>query len=178
MNFNFLAKLDVRAAAQELANTDAPQWDAFTLRQTFRGTAHGDTKCIPLRGAFPFSNSYSPDANRNLLPAAEDYPHTRALLNDTLSHLNVTSVGNVMAVALLPGGMITPHIDEGPYADAFERFHIVLSASTGNWFQVGQDIAYPAPGDVFFFNHREMHSAGNPTAEVRIHLIVDVTLKD
>ena len=78
----------------------------------------------------------------------------------------------------MPGGLVAAHSDIGEYAEHFERFHIVLTSETGNWFQVGNDIAYPQPGSLFFFNHREVHSVGNPTQEARIHLIVDVTLKD
>lgn len=178
MNFDFITTLDVRLAAAELANIDAPQWDAFTLRQSIPGTAHGDTKCIPLRGALAFTDSFIVDAPRSLYAYAADYPHTCALVNEALRHLNVAAVGNVLAVALMPGGLVTPHQDEGEYAEHFERFHIVLTSETGNWFQVGNDIAYPQPGGLFFFNHREVHSVGNPTKEARIHLIVDVTLKD
>ena len=178
MNLYFITTLDVRLAAAELANIDAPQWDAFTLRQTIDGTAHGDTKCIPLRGALAFTDSFHVDVSRSLYTYAIYYPHTCALINEALRQLNVATVGNVLAVALTPGGLVTPHRDEGGYAEHFERFHIVLTSATGNWFQVGNDLAYPGPGDLFFFNHREVHSVGNPTQEARIHLIVDVTLKE
>lgn len=179
MNFDFVAKLDVSKAAKELAINSAPYWDAFTTRQAFTGSPHVDTKCIPIRGALSFLDSYKPTAKRSITPYGRWFPHTRALVNEALKGLPVTSVGNVLAVALKPGGFIQPHIDEGDYPTHFERFHIVVTSPPENWFKAGDEYAFPATGDVFFFNHRVTHSVGNPSeTEWRIHLIVDVTLKD
>jgi len=179
MNFDFVARgLNVEAAASELADISAPLWDAFTTRQTYPGSAHVDTKCIPLRGAFPLADSFKLKSSRQRLAYGDDLPHTLALVNRVLDGLPVKEVGNVLAVALLPGGFITEHSDQGEYAEHFERFHIVLTSKPGNWFKVDTQYAFPIPGDVFFFNHRSPHSVGNPSDEARIHLIVDVTLRE
>lgn len=179
MNFDFIAKVDTTKAAKELAIKSAPFWDAFTTRQAFAGSPHVDTKCIPLRGSSSFVNSYKPHAKRKATEYAAHLPHTRALVNHVLKRMNVRTVGNVLAVALKPGGYILPHIDEGDYPDHFERFHIVVTSPEGNWFKAAEEFAYPEVGDVFFFNHRAPHSVYNPSPdEWRIHIIVDVTLKE
>jgi hypothetical protein len=81
-------------------------------------------------------------------------------------------------VALKPGGVILPHYDGGVYADHFERFHICVTSPILNWFSCEDELRFPKRGDVFFFNHRVTHQAGNPSDKERVHLIVDVTLKD
>ena len=177
MKFNTFASVDTRRAAQELAMT-APQWDAFKSRQTFPGSPHVDTKCIPLRGASSFLDSYYPKAKRRATTYAKQLPHTAALVNGVLKHMNVATVGNVLAVALRPGGYIRPHIDEGAYPEHFDRFHIAVTSPDECYFCVDGDFFFPKQGDAFFFNHRVTHSVGNPSAEWRVHIIVDVTLKE
>lgn len=178
-HFDFLANVDVSAAAKELAIT-SPRWDAMVLRQSFAGSAHKDTKCIPLRGASSFVTSYEvhPKGGRRMTPAAMQLPHTRALMNKVLGSLNISELGNVLAVAFGPGGYIRPHIDEGVYADYFDRFHICITAPKGHWLQCDGEYAFPHAGDVFHFNHRVEHSGGNPSDEWRIHLIFDARLKE
>ncbi len=178
MNFNILTRVPVEAALRELQDTTAPQWDACTIRQSYPGSAHVDTKCIPLRGSLSFADSYDPSANRMRYVHTYNLPHTIGLVNKVLAGLSSDSVGNVMAVALMPGGVIREHLDHGAYADHFERLHIVLSSPKGSWFMCGGERYEPEPGDVFLFNHHLLHSAGNPTTEARIHLIVDLTFKD
>ena len=177
-NFDVVGNVSTTAAAHELALANAPHWDAFTTRQRFPGSPHSDTKCIPLRGASAFLESYKPLVARKATVFSAYLPHTVALVNKVLNGLPVLTVGNVLAVALMPGGQITPHIDEGDYPTHFERFHIVVTSPTGNWFKCGEEVFMPNPGDIFFFNHRLTHSVGNPSSEARIHLIVDVTLKE
>lgn len=174
--FDVVGNVDTRAAARELAH--APHWDAFTSRQRFPGSPHDETKCIPLRGASAFLESYTPSAKRKATPFSAYLPHTVALVNKVLDGLPVLTVGNVLAVALMPGGTVKPHIDEGAYPTHFERFHIAVTSPDGNWFKCDDEVFHPLPGDIFFFNHRLTHSVGNPSNEARIHLIVDVTLKE
>lgn len=176
MNFDRVGKIDTSLAAAELDRH--PLWQQFTVRQNFPGSAHIATQCIPLRGAATFLKSYEPRAKRWRTPASHFLPHTTALVNRVLAGLPVTSVGNVLAVSLRPGGEVLPHIDEGAYPDHFERFHIAVTSPQGNWFKVDGEVFSPEQGDIFFFNHRVTHSVGNPSEDARIHIIVDVTLKE
>jgi len=101
-----------------------------------------------------------------------------AITNRVLSGLNVESVGNVLLVGLRPGGVVAEHIDDGEYAARFTRIHIVVASQPGNWFKVNGETYFPEVGDIFQFNHHTPHSVGNPTERTRVHLIVDLTLKD
>ena len=177
MNFEKIGSLDTSMAASELIGS--PLWDAFTLRQDFVGSPHRDTKCIPLRGAKEFIESYKPRVKRSRTAYSHYLPHTMALINRALSGMPVKTVGNVLAVALQPGGWVRPHIDEGAYPEHFERFHIAVTSPFFNWFKVEDEFFYPEQGDIFFFNHRATHSVGNSSkGDARIHIIVDVTLKE
>lgn len=176
MNFDRVGKIGTSLAAAELDRH--PLWAQFTARQNFPGSPHLATQCIPMRGAKTFLSSYEPAAKRYRTPASHFLPHTTALINRVLDGLPVATVGNVLAVSLKPGGEVLPHIDEGPYPEHFERFHIAVTSPKGNWFKVDDELYSPEQGDIFFFNHRVTHSVGNPSEEPRIHIIVDVTLKE
>lgn len=178
MNFELLANLDHdgMALARRELNDHAPLWDAFTTRQTLQGSPHVDTKCIPLRGllSFPFAL----DIVRPRTPFAARLPSCMRLANYVLSCLPVQEVGNVMLAKLRPGGRILPHPDEGPYAEHFTRYHLVIDSHAGNWFDVAGHRVSTEQGDLFTFNHHLVHSAGNDSERDRIHMILDLTLKD
>jgi Aspartyl/Asparaginyl beta-hydroxylase len=177
MNYQHLTSFATKRAQEELA-ISAPLWDAFTLRQTLPGTPHVDTKCIPLRGAFPFAASYTVDVARARTDLAAMLPECMALANRLIAGLAVAEVGNVILATLKPGGWIRPHPDEGPYARHFDRYHIVINSEPGNWFNVNGELYHPCTGDVFTFNHQVTHSVGNDSTKERVHLIVDIKLKD
>ena len=174
MNFNFLTTLDTSKAATELS-TNAPLWDAFTLRQNLPGSPHGDTKCILLRG--DFCRPFALGVTRTRTHHGEKLPDCIALVNSALAGLPVIEVGNVMAVSLKPGGRVLPHPDEGEYAYHFDRLHIVVTDNHNSWLLCGDERAYTKQGDMFFFNHHIMHSAGNDSNTERVHIIVDVKLE-
>ena len=175
--FEIVGNVDVSLAAMELRSS--PYWNAFTGRQDFQDSPHRNTKCIPLRASDSFLTSYEVKSKRSKTRWAHFLPHTVALVNKVLAGLPVATVGNVLAVALQPGGWVRPHIDEGEYPQHFERFHIVVTSPVGNWINVEDEYFFPRKGDIFFFNHRVTHSVGNVSHdESRIHLIVDATLKE
>jgi len=177
-HFEYIANVAIPQEVRDELAINAPLWDAFTVRQNFPGSPHRNTKTIPMRGASSFLSSYKPHAKRKRTAFAAMLPHTEALVNSVLARMNVATVGNVLCVALEPGGEVLPHADTGAYPEHFERFHIVVTSPEGNWFKVADEYTQPQPGDVFFFNHRLTHSVGNPGDTPRVHIIVDVTLKD
>lgn len=177
MNYRYLGRVQTAHALRELKDT--PLWDAFTFRQDLQGSAHKDTKCIPLRGPLSFLDALLPTVPRTRTEFADQLPATMSLVNTVLEGLNVAEVGNVMAVSLQPGGLVRAHTDHGPYADRFERLHIVVQAvHRRDVLRVGSTYYYPDIGDIFLFNHRVEHSAMNWSDEPRIHIIVDFTLKE
>lgn len=175
MNYQHLTTFPTGEALREL-QSNAPLWDAFTIRQNLPGSAHVDTKCIPLWGnlSFPFAL----DITRTRTPYADSLPECMRLANKLIAGLPVQEVGNVILASLLPGGRITPHADEGEYARYFDRIHVVIDSEPGNLFIVDSITYTPRSGDVFIFNHHVTHSVENHSIKERVHLIVDVKLKE
>lgn len=155
------------------ANADL--WHQITVRQCFPGTSHGDTETIYLRGPRAFSvEDYVGD------PYAYDYPALDALspaiadlLGPALQELQVTELGYVLLVKLKPGGHVSEHIDEGIYADHYSRFHLCLAADHGSTLTAGGETQPIAPGEMWWFDHKALHSADNLGDSPRIHLIFD-----
>ena len=86
---------------------------------------------------------------------------------------DVQKFGRVMLTELRPGGYIPPHIDEGVYANLYDRFHLCLQGDEGSVYECGGETVSPLPGDMFWTNHKRPHSVGNYGEMTRIHLIVD-----
>lgn len=173
-NYEVLAAVPVHDAARELASTPPPIWDEFGVRSSYPGSAHTDTRAILCRGPLSFAHAYNPKALRTW--RYHGLNGVRRLVNDVLVHLNVATVGNVMVAELKPFGTVDPHIDQGDYAEHFDRIHIAVAG--GCVFYVDDQPHYPKAGDVFLFNHRRMHHVTNPYPEARTHVIVDLTFKE
>ena len=139
---------------------------------------HSQTWCIPLRAGPDLASSFKVGVPRGRTPWWTVFKQGfMDVANDALRHIpDVAEVGNVLVVGLTPGGFIPEHVDDGPYAEYFERIHIVLDSEPGNWFKVDGVTYHPEPGNVFQFNHRAPHSVGNPTERTRVHIIMDVRL--
>lgn len=152
-------------------------WGKWAHRQNYQGSAHQQADQIVLR----WQRARSLEAAFLSLdvvdtPLMDEFGHE---LNGLLLELvdavgEVGQIGRVMITRLPPGGRIAPHVDEGRYADYFDRFHVCLAGGAGNRFHCGQTSWIPVPGTAFWFNHKLMHSVENGCAEERLHLIVDL----
>lgn len=175
MNFERIAQgVDVAPLIDAL-EAQPELWDEITLRQDYPGSAHHDTNCIFLRGPYAFTfaeymgntQAYDYPMMDALMPAIAD------VMRPIVNNLGVTELGYVLIVRLKAGGEIDPHIDEGAYAEHYERFHLVLTSEPGNEFTVDDETVHMAPGEVWWFNHRRLHSVINGSAYERIHVIFD-----
>ena len=171
-HFRRIGRLDPAAALREL-DRRPELWDLITVRQQYEGSAHRDTQSIFLRGPTTledvFNNLEVVDyATLNELTATFD------LVVRVLRMVQAEEVGRLMLVKLLAGGRITPHVDEGSYAEHFARFHLVLTSSRECRFYAGNEGVIMAPGELWWFNHRVEHQVLNFGPD-RIHLIVDAT---
>ena len=165
-----IAGLEVGPAVQELAGR--PElWELIQLRQSYAESAHVDTETIVLRGPHTTENLWD---NLDCLDFAtlQTLPATLALLRHIFEFLKAREVGRVMLVRLKEDGWIRPHVDEGAYARYFARFHLVLESNPACRFRCGEERAYMAPGELWWFNHQVIHSVRNP-GPARIHLIMD-----
>jgi len=150
-------------------------WNDITIRQDFPGSAHHDTECIFLRGPATFTvydyfdNTFAYDYRA--MDVLEDV--VAPLLKPVLQGLGATELGYVLIVKLQPGGHVDEHIDEGTYADHYSRFHLALTGEEGATLTAGGETQHFAPGEVWWFNHKALHSADNKSESPRIHVIFD-----
>lgn len=148
-------------------------WNEITERESYPGTAHADTRSIFLRWCktrtieAAFTEIAAVD-----YPAFEKLPTSRGLIESIFEQVRGEKLGRAMIVMLKPGGRIKPHIDEGSYADHYERFHLCLRGSC--LFKAGWDIARMSAGELWWFNHKTTHEVVNDGKQARLHLIVDI----
>jgi GNAT superfamily N-acetyltransferase len=156
-------------------------WDLDKWRQDTHGSPHVDTRCILVR--MPESlwiptrvkpENVFEDLTVEDLPAVQQLPTVAKLVSDLVERTGAIRVGRVMITELKAGGWIRPHVDEGGYADHYDRFHIVLQAAPGNRFSVGAEVEEMHAGDAWWFNHKIGHFVQNFSDTPRIHLIVDL----
>lgn len=145
-----------------------------TTRQDYPGSAHKDTSTIFLRwckgldvqAAFTEIPSFD-------FPAMGKLQEAHELINYTLRRVSATELGRVLIVSLHSGGVITPHADEGAYADHYERFHIVLASEGGVIFRADDESVEMRPGELWYFNHKAEHEVRNLSGHPRLHMIID-----
>lgn len=177
-NFQRLASgLNVKPLLEAISR-QPDLWKQFLARQLTPGSPHADTETIFLS----WSKEQTVDACFNDLvpwpyPAAEDLPEAKSLIAKLMDLCAAKEIGRVIIAKLSPGGMITPHTDEGAYADYFERFHMCLDSEPGNVFFCGDEefgeYVYMKPGEVWWFNHKERHWVANHSYVPRVHMIID-----
>lgn len=174
-------KLDVSPLLNAIGN-HSYLWNQITERQTTAGSPHVDTKCIFLRWAeiltldAVFNSIHAVD-----YPAMKELQEARPLIEKIISLVGGVELGRVIITSLKPGGIITPHADEGKYADHYERFHLPLKSEDGNWFFIGKpggekkeyDAIQMRPSELWAFDHKKTHWAVNNSDTQRLHLIVD-----
>ena len=178
-HLELLRHLDVQPLVAQL-EANPGLWNRIAIRQSYPGSAHAQTKCIFIRGPLGFT----PQLYFNDLGSV-DYQFEQVTLHTAMplveyvcAMLGVTELGRVLIVKLEAGGSVTPHIDEGLYADHFSRLHIVLTTNEMCLNITGGHPAHWKTGSVWWFNHKLEHSASNDGATDRIHLIVDVVMPD
>jgi len=175
-NFKKLAEnINVQMALDELI--PYPElWDVFTARQSTPGTAHSETKCIPLRAPVVIdAHAVFNDLNAEDTAFVPLLPESTKLFREITK--DVEKVGRVMIVALQPDGWIDPHVDEGAYADFYTRWHLVMYSKQGNLFRCGDEHKRFNEGELWWFNHKEEHEVFNDSEYTRIHMIIDVKEK-
>ena len=119
--------LDVEPLLQ-LLDAKPELWKEIQARQKFTGSPHKDTETIYVRGALKMT-SYHVIWD----VGSYDYPCMQylksalvPLMRPVLEGLGVKDLGRVLIVNLKATGQITRHIDQGAYAEHYERFHLVL----------------------------------------------------
>lgn len=156
-------------------------WGQITARQDHPASAHRDTEAIFLRWCAKLDvESVFTDLHTVEYPAFHAlHRQTWPLLDVVYANVGGRELGRAMIVNLKPGGFIKPHVDEGAYADHFERFHLSLQSGPGNFFHVEApngptETVHMKAGELWWFNHKAPHWVANTSEEPRLHLIVDI----
>lgn len=175
-NFRRLAtNLDVEPVLKQLAQR-GELWDLITIRQDFPSSPHRMTRTIYLRGPekFTFHDYQEELISLDYWTLEELAPSVVPLMREVLVDiLDCKEVGRAMIVGLNAHGTVDPHIDEGKYADHFQRYHICLRGGPKSTLTVGGKTASMKPGELWWFNHKMEHSAHNGEDFERIHIIFD-----
>jgi hypothetical protein len=179
-NFKILAEgLDTSAAKAELEAT--PLWDWLNIRKLFPGSSHTGVHDIIMRG-----------------PQIQGYADFKSIMHNQNSfdyfpvwHLSQTlnlmrecrhsfdgehaRVGRIMVTRLDPGARIDLHTDEGGYAEAHDRYHIVVDGGAGGCiFNCSGELLDLQTGMLFWFNHQLPHYVVNKGIRPRTNIIFDV----
>ena len=104
---------------------------------------------------------------------ARRFPRTLAYCEGVAHALGAT-LGRATLVALLPKSRVYPHVDAGEYYRVRDRFHLVLRSPGGSPLTSGGETVVMHAGELWVFDNKAQHSADNPSAEPRVHLIFDV----
>ena len=181
-NFALVGRLDPGPLLKRLQ--DNPGLWRRGEREAYEGSVHGQASSIQLRWVPPevleraraagpqevldYADSQDTEQAKVLMPEAGE-----AVLQ-VLENLGALGgIGHVILTRLPAGASIGKHVDEGLYATVHDRFHACLAAAPGARFHCGGETLEPAPGDIFWFNHKLEHWVENQSQAERVHLIVD-----
>ena len=167
--------IDVAPFLSELAA--APDmWLADTSRQR-KVRCQRDTLNIFLRVArkpLPEGARNANDVHESRTArSAAGFPRALAFCQETARSVH-GDLGRATLVSLQPGGWVRPHVDTGAYYRIRDRFHLVLRSREGSPMTSGGEEVVMREGELWVFDNKALHDAGNPTDEPRVHLIFDV----
>ncbi len=80
--------------------------------------------------------------------------------------------GRIAIVKLHPEKEVVPHIDEGDYYRARDRFHLVISGMYQ--YTVAGETDVFTEGDLFWFDSQKIHQAKSISNQGRISMIFDI----
>lgn len=176
-NFTRLGAMDREAHASLLAQLETAPWNWLNIRRLFPTSAHYDVVDVVCR-FYPVTSALSFDTVMNSMECVDYFPMEsikglREFITSLQQTLGEGEVGRVMFTYLPSGCVIDKHADEGGYAAAHNRYHIVMAAGEGSVFECDGEEVEMKTGEVWTFNHKLIHSVQNNSVEPRIHLVVD-----
>lgn len=167
--------LDVARVLRELA-VQPDLWDENTLRTSHPDTAHSDVSDIWL-----WFNDIpdDPSAVVNDIQTVSyrgwaALPALRRLVLDLIHRVDGVQLGRCIVTRLPPGGIITPHVDQGAPAEFYTRYQIALQSLPGALFHCEDETVNFRGGEIWWVNNRVTHSVVNNSADDRIVCVVDI----
>jgi Aspartyl/Asparaginyl beta-hydroxylase len=176
-HFQHLGEWDATPLALAIARKP-DLWNQHTFRTTYENTPHANADDILLRYSAP--KVTNPDKVRNdfelhTYPAWHELPEARPVIFNLLRRFEGIALGRVVISRIPPGGVILPHADNyGDYVQDGARFHAVVQGLPGSKFHCGGETVQMLSGSVWWFDHKEMHSVENHSADDRVHLMIDI----
>lgn len=170
-HFAKVGAIDVSSAAFALKR-HAVHFSDETSRQTYGGTAHPDSETIYLR----MTPVHTMDGVFNSLEVKNCHLSSLSEFSDLLNDVQEFVTGRMaraMLVKLKAGGVIHPHIDQGTYADATDRYHLPLVTNELAWLKSGYQKRHLPVGELWWFDKHTTHEGANEGTTDRVHLIVD-----
>ena len=167
--------VDVTPVLRELI-VQPELWNQNTLRTEHPDTAHSDVSDIWLWfNELPTNpEDVINDIQTHPYPAWERLPSLRRLVLDLIHRVNGVQLGRCLVTKLPPGGVITPHVDQGAPAEFYTRYQIALQSLPGALFNCEEETVNFRSGEVWWINNRVQHSVVNNSADDRIVCVVDI----
>lgn len=141
-------------------------------RQTYAGTAHPDSETIYLRMP-PVITLESIFQSLDVADCPMVHQPVFRQITDQICAKVGPKMARAMIVKLKPHGRILPHVDEGAYADASDRYHLPLATNDGAWLKSGDERKHLPVGELWWFDKHAIHEGANDGETDRVHLIVD-----
>jgi outer membrane protein assembly factor BamB len=174
-NFKLFARrVDIAAIREEILG-QPNAWLFDTVRQrTIQVQRH--TESIFLRSALRSPNSTMPledvhPSQRTVL--ADRFPITMAWIEEFAKTMR-TSVARALIAKLKPQAQVFRHVDEGSYYKYRDRYHLVLTSTSGSPMTCGEENVTMQEGELWWFDNKKPHESFNHSNEDRIHLIFDL----
>lgn len=162
-------------------------WKADTYLRDYPQGPFGEIESIMLR--FPEKRVFEQENEVEAYKRGEhffdqhesiDYPayavltEARPIVMALMTRVGGERLGRVMINKIAPGGHIFPHADTPEHTAYYSRFHVVLQSQPGVVFKSGDEQAYMATGEAWWFDNKQVHEVINNSADDRIHLVIDV----
>lgn len=151
-------------------------WNAHRQRTDRPNTAHSEVSDIWLRfqdlkDTDQFATGQEPHLSV-WYPAFYALPQARPIIFGLMSRFEGEQLGGVLITKIPPGGKIDPHSDHGWHVDYYSKFYVSLKSQPGANFYCGDEVICPNPGEVWYFDNREVHWVHNESNDDRITMIV------
>lgn len=157
----------VREAIAQVSTIKDSEWEKSTLRKE-------DDRRLAYLSTTPTWKDYSPVEWEN------GFAPTRLLtgpFKDIVTRIQ-TALGNLKLgqahVTQLPGfSTIFPHVDPGPYFEAYRRVQVCLDAGPKTQFICDHDVRVFQPGECWVFDNTRLHGVINGDRTTRLGMVVD-----
>lgn len=176
MNLKHIASFSIEDCV-DFSENHENLWRKVTFRQEHIMSPHKNTEAIYIIWPLEFSVEAALRSTESVVHDFTDDKVFELYLFLLLAKIQQTVGSKILRavfVKLAPGGSISPHIDQGPFAEISERYHLVITSNSECFLSSGRETAQPAPGELWYFNKHVLHTATNGGTSPRINLIIDV----